>query len=503
MGSNNLIKNVISSLVLKIVSLIYGFIVPALIIKHYGSSINGLVSSITQFLSYIVLLEVGIGPVIKNALFKPLVEKNKDKIENILGTANHFFRQIAYIFIAYIVVLCIVYPFVINKEYSNFYIISLILTISISRFAEYFLGMTYKLFLQSDGKTYIIEYIYTITYIIDIIIIYILIKCNLSIQIIKLVCSLIYLIRPLFMKYYFDKKYQYKIKNKSNYNLDKKWDALSHHIAATIQENTDIIILTIFSSLNNVSIYSVYALVITGIRAIIYSFVSGLDAFFGKLMVHENNEVVVKKFQSYNFIYYTISTILLACTMILIIPFINVYTLNIHDANYIYPLFGYILVFAEFNFIIRYPYSTITFAKGHFKETRLVSIFEPIVNIILSVSLVAKFGLVGVAIGTFFSLLIRSIGFIVHTTKNILKINLLKSTSIIFVSGLELLTVLFIKIKFLNIDISSYLNWFIYAILVFVIVSIFIILLNCLLYRERSKEIYSMLLNKLKRKKQN
>ena len=73
--------------------MIYGLIIPILIIKYYGSNTNGLVSSITQFLSYIVLLEFGIGPVVKNALFKPLVEKNKKNIEDVLATAKHFFRN--------------------------------------------------------------------------------------------------------------------------------------------------------------------------------------------------------------------------------------------------------------------------------------------------------------------------------------------------------------------------------------------------------------------------
>ena len=285
MNSQNLLKNIMSSIILKIISLIYGFVIPILIIKTYGSEINGLVSSITNFLVYIVLLEAGIGPVVKNAFYKPLVEKNKDLIEKILGTSDRFFKKISYIFLIYIFILCIVYPLIVQDVYTKWYVISLILSISISRFSEYFIGMTYKMFLQSDGKNYVIDYIYAFTYVLDIIIIYLLISNNTSIQIIKLVCSLIYLIRPFFMKRYFDKHYIYKIDKKSKFPLEKKWDALFHHIAATVQDNIDVIVLTLFSTLSNVSIYSVYFLVTSGIRAIIYSFVNGLDAFFGKMMI--------------------------------------------------------------------------------------------------------------------------------------------------------------------------------------------------------------------------
>ena len=132
MKSESLFKNIISSLILQIVSLIYGFIVPILIIKFYGSETNGLISSITKFLSYIVLLEVGIGPVVKNALFKPLVEKDKNKVESILGTANRFFKFIAKAFIIYVLILCVIYPFIVQEKYSQWYVISLILAISLA-----------------------------------------------------------------------------------------------------------------------------------------------------------------------------------------------------------------------------------------------------------------------------------------------------------------------------------------------------------------------------------
>lgn len=489
MNSKSLFKNIVSSLILQFITLIYGFIVPILIIRHFGSETNGLVSSITKFLSYIVLLEVGIGPVVKNALFKPIVEKNKKEIEEILGTANRFFRFIAYAFIIYILILCVIYPFVVHDKYSYWYVVSLVLAISISRLSEYFIGMTYKLFLQSDGKNYIIDLIYIVTYIIDIIVIYVLITTNHSIQFIKLICSLIYLTRPILMKLYFTKKYNYNINYKSKYVLTKKWNALSHHIASTVQDNTDIIILTLFSTLTSVSIYSIYSLVITGIRSIIYALINGLDAFFGKMMVKETDDVVRSKFENYTFLFYTTSTILLACTIMLIVPFVQVYTKNITDADYVYPLFAYIMIFAEFNFIIRYPYSTITFAKGHFKETCWFSILEPVVNVILSIIFVKAYGLVGVAIGTLISMLIRSLGFIIYASKNILKMNLFKNLKIIILSFLELILILFVKVKFLNISVDNYLSWFILAVCSFIGVFIFIILINSLFYRTKIKSI--------------
>lgn len=496
MNKNRIIKNIASSLVVKIVAIIYGFIIPILIIKTFGSEVNGLVSSITQFIAYISLLEAGIGPIIKNALFKPIVEKKYDNIEQILGASNKFFKKIAYILIAYIVILCFAYPYL-NKQFSTVYTISLIVIISISQFSEYFLGMTYKLFLQADQKNYVVDYVNTFGYITNTIIIIILIKLNCNIQLVKLVSSIIFVTKPIILKLYFDRNYGFKICKKTDYKFDKQWDGLAHHIAASTQSNVDITVLTIFDNLKNISVYSIYALVISGIRAIIVSLTNGIDAFFGKKMVTENEENINSQFSIYTFFFYTLSTILIICTLFLIIPFVSIYTRNITDVNYIQPVFAYILVFSEFNYIIRYPYSTIVYAKGHFKETRNFSIIEPIINIVLSVILVFKFGLIGVALGTFISMLIRSFGFIVYASRKILKVKLTSTFKIIIISYIEIIIFFVVHLKIGIIKVNNYVEWLVLSIIIFIVTSILITTINCILNKEISKKIF----NKIRSKK--
>ena len=99
MRSKKALFNVTTNLLLQIVVVIYGFIVPKIIISEFGSSVNGLISSITQFLGYIVLLESGFGPVVKAVLYKPIAKKDKVEIASIFKASNKFFRKIALIFI--------------------------------------------------------------------------------------------------------------------------------------------------------------------------------------------------------------------------------------------------------------------------------------------------------------------------------------------------------------------------------------------------------------------
>lgn len=476
-----ILKNIFSGLLSQLATIIYGFIVPILIIREYGSSTNGLVSSIAQFIAYINLLQLGIGPVIKKSLFEPIAKNDKEKIGDILGASNLFFRRIAYFLIIYIVVLCFIFPFI-NNEFSKVYSISLIIIISFGTFFEYFLGMTYKLFLTSDQKNYIVDYINIFGYVISLILIYVLISTNNSIQSVKLVGALVFLVKPLLMKKYFDKHYYIKINKKTNYSFKDKWSGFAHHIAATIQSNTDVVVLTIFSNLTNVSIYAMYNLIVTSINNIIVSLTNGIDGFFGKSLV-QNESSINDNFNIYNFFFYTIMVILVGCTLVLITPFISIYTSSIPDADYVKWSFGYILVLAEFNYAIRYPYATLVYSKGHFRQTTKYAIIEPIVNIIASIILVNKYGLIGVALGTLISMPIRSFGFIFYAIKHILNESFIKHFKVILISYSEIYIIFLLRYKLLFFETKDFLHWSLLAFIIFIIISVSVLLINFVILR--------------------
>lgn len=492
MRSKKAIYNIISNLMLQFVVVIYGFIVPQIIIGNFGSNVNGLISSITQFLAYITLLESGFGPVVKATLYQPIAEKDNKTIKNILKASENFFRTIAGIFIVYIIVLTIIYPILVRNEFSNVYTISLILIIAISTFAEYFFGMTYRLYLQAEQKTYIISIIQVLTYILSTITIVILAKLNASIQIIKLVSSMIFVLRPLLQNYYVRKKYNMNLKDaEGNYKIKQKWDGLAQHVAAVIHNNTDITILTFFCSLTEVSVYSVYYLVVAGIRKIIEAFSSGIDASWGDMIAKKEYENLNEKFDLYEVLYFIVCTIVFASAIVLIVPFVSVYTRDINDANYIRYTFGYLIVISEFIWAIRLPYSSIILAAGHFKETRIGAWIEAISNIVISSVLVFKFGIIGVTIGTIVAMIIRTIEFIYHTNKYVLKRNIFESIKKVFLIVIETI-IIFILFKITpQIENTSYVTWSINAIIVSIEAFIVTVLLNIMMYKKDMKKIFN------------
>ncbi len=504
MRSRKAIFNIGSGLLLQIIVVLYGFIVPKIIIETFGSNVNGLVSSITQFLAYITLLESGFGAVVKSSLYEPISKKNYFEITNILKSSEKFFRLVAYFFIIYIIILCFVYPILVNESFGWIFTVSLIIIIGLSTFAEYFFGMTYKLYLQAQQKTYIISIVQMLTYIISIISIILLARMGISIQIIKLVSGCIFILRPLFLNYYVKKKYNINLENANNeYKLKQKWDGLAQHIAAVIHSNTDITILTIFSNLVEVSVYSVYFLVVSGIKALIQTFTNGIDATFGDMIAKKEKDNLNKKFSIYEVLYNTIITIAFSCTIVLIIPFVSVYTKGITDVNYIRYTFGILIVISEYIWAIRLPYSSMTLAAGHFKETRVGAWVECLSNIVISVILVWKYGIVGVTIGTIVAMTIRTVEFIYHSNKYILDRSIWNSIKKIILIIIETLLIVFVCKYLPYVDNINYLNWIVNALMVFGVACLVTLTMNIFVFKNEYKNMLIILDNILKRKRKN
>ena len=473
MRSKKAIYNIVSNLFLQAVVVIYGFIVPKIIISHFGSDVNGLIASVTHFLAYIALLESGFGPVVKATLYKPIAKKDSNAIAGILRTSEKFFRRIALIFILYIIVLCFIFPLIVNAGFDTFFTVSLVVIIGISTFAEYYFGMAYRLFLQAEQKTYVVSIIQIVTYILSAIAVVILAITGTNVLVIKLVSGLIFVLRPLIQNYYVKKKYNLRLEDApSNYPIKQKWDGLAQHIAAVIHSNTDIVVLTIFTTLAEVSVYSVYYLVVSGIKKLVQSLITGLDASFGDMIAKKEDDNLRRKFSIYELIFMLIITVIFACTIILITPFIQVYTSGVVDANYIRPEFGCLLVISEFIWAIRTPYNSITLAAGHFKETRKGAWAEAIINIVISVVLVFHYGLIGVAIGTIVAMAVRTAEFVYHANKYVLKRSIWESLGKILVA-IVATAISVIIVYFINLSSpDSYAMWIINALITLVISSI-------------------------------
>lgn len=499
--------NTAFSLIEEVIAIICGFILPRLILSAFGSTYNGLTTSITQFLSCAVLLRSGIGGATRAALYKPLAEKNQDDLNSIVRATDIFMKKIGLLLAGLIVAFSVVYPFFVLDEFEWFFTFSLFLIIGLSTFAESFFGITYLIVLQADQRLWISALMKSICYIINIVIATLLIYGGASIHMVKLGSAIIYVAYPIVLGLYVRKHYHIKRNVKSNNEaISQRWDAFWQQVAIFVMNNTDVIILTIFTNMLTVSVYSVYNLVVNGLRKGLYTFLNGIEAAFGNMIAKGETELLKHNLAVMETIIYGMSTVVFSCAAALIIDFIRIYTAGIHDVDYIQPSFAFVIIVASFFNCVRLPYQLVVQAAGHYKQTKNGAIIEPIINIVVSVVFVFNFGLIGVAVGTLAATVFRTIQYSTYVSKNIVK----RSYSVTFIRCLTSLLVgvtVFFAVQLMNLPIADgYLTWIFHAFIVLALSIVLTLLANFVFFRKElvltAKKIKGLFTRKKRQKPQ-
>jgi len=478
--------NTVTSLINQIVTLICGFILPRYILTCFGSEQNGLVSSIGQFLGLISLCELGVGAVVQSTLYKPLAHEDEGTVSRVMVSANRFFNKIGVIMAIYVAVLLVTYPFIYLDSFGYMSTALLIVAMAITYFAQYFFGIKNQILLNADQRSYVGLILQSGTTVLNTALSIWIMSMGASIQKVKLVTSLVFLFRPLGLSLYVKKNYKIDYKMKLDGEpIKQKWNGLSQHIAAVVLGNTDTVVLTLCSTLANVSIYNVYFTVVNGVKQLVMSATTGIQAMFGNMLAKNEREELDRSFGTVEWILHTSTVLIFTVTGLLIIPFVRIYTDGITDADYIVPLFAALIVSATGAYCIRLPYSMIVLAAGNYKETQTGAIIEMALNIVISVAAVFRFGLIGVAIGTLVSMSYRTVYYAVYLKKNIINRDLKHFIKHLAVDALTVAAIILFAHRF-NLSEVSYLAWFFLAVKVFAVALAVTFLINLLCYKRET-----------------
>ncbi len=483
--------NIATSLLGQFVTLICGLIVPGLMIRSFGSEVYGATASIAQFLSYITLLEGGIGGVARAALYKPLADNDILSISRVRNEIQRFFRVVGYIFIAYVLVIACSFQAISNTEVldwsTTFF---LVLVISISTFGQYFIGISNSVLLQAAQKTYITQILNSLTLILNTVCVVVLVKLNCSIITVKLVSACIFILRPIFLWLYVKKCYKpVPCKKTKEVYLKQKWTGLGQHLAFYLHSHTDIAILTIFADLKAVAIYSVYYMVVSNMQNVCVSFSTGMEALFGDMLAKKEHEKLHKTFSYYETLISVVSVTLFSVCAVLIVPFIRIYTAGIADTNYIQPLFSVLMIVSAVLYCLRTPYHSVVVAAGHFKQTSWAAYGEAAINIVLSLLLVHWLGLSGVIIATVTATAFRFVFYVIYLSRNIIRRSIWLFVKRMCVNGVAFFAV-FIAGSFAvtKLEIDNYLHWAMGGVIVTAIAVVIVILLNIIVYGSDLKQ---------------
>ena len=484
MRSKGVAKNLVIGIFYQMITVVCGLILPRIILVHFGSEYNGITAAITQFLAVIELLKGGIGGVTKAALYKPLSEHDNHMISVIIKTTGTYMRKVTSVFVLFILAFAAGYPLILRSSFSWFFVFTLILIIGIGTVMQYYFGITYQLLLMADQKTYVVYIIQIISTLLNTLMVVVIVRYTKSIHLVKLVSASAYCLIPLLLTMYCRSHYEIdKTVEENNDLIGQRWDAFGQEVARFINTNTDAMVISVIIGLNEVSVYSVYNAVIGGLRRILVVFFHGFEAAFGDMYARGEKELMEKSLRAYEVILFSISSVLFATTMVMFLPYVELYTKGVNDTQYLLPAFAAVMVLTGVFDGFKMPYESIIWAAGMFKESKKASYIEAIINIVISITLTFKIGILGVAIGTAVTYLYKATWDAIFLSKNIIPRSIYWYFGHVATTLAVLPPVYMISTMYMGAWKHTVTGWIMLALLTFVISGVLRLIVNFVFYR--------------------
>ncbi|HEY9059397.1 MAG TPA: hypothetical protein VIO64_02665 [Pseudobacteroides sp.] len=456
--------NSISTAFYQIIVMIAGLIIPRVMLMFYGSEINGLVSSINQFVVYFNLVEAGLSGAAIYALYKPLAENDHKAINGVVAAAKKFYIQSGYIFISLTIGLAIIYPVMVkSNKISQIDIALLVLIFGINGALEFFTLAKYRVLLTADQKTYVISAASIVYIIVNTIIVVVMAIMGINIVVQRFVALLSIFLRSFILMIYVKRKYRYLLFNETpNFQcLDKRWDALYLQILGAVQTGAPVVILTIMANdLKIVSVYSIYFMVAASLNGLLSIFVNGVSASFGDVIAKGEKATLQKTYGEFEFLYYGLLSIFYSVAFVTIIPFIKIYTSGIKDINYNLPVIGFLFVLNGLLYNIKTPQGMLVIASGMFKETRMQSTIQALIIVIVGLVLTPVLGIYGVLSASILSNLYRVIDLVIYIPRKLTNLPV-KSTVYRIIRIFLSVDLIILPFVVINYYISNYLTWFV------------------------------------------
>lgn len=460
--SKKFFYNTLFMALLQLVNIPAALIVPRIMLLFYGSEINGLVSSIYQVINYFTLVEAGLSAAAIYALYKPLAEGDNKRIGEIVSASRRFYMQAGWGFTALTAVLAILYPLYIRTpEVSFLETVLLVFVLGANNFLDFFTLAKYRVLLTADQKTYVIS-IATITQIVaQTALIAALAACGASVLIARAAAILALLLRSLILYVYCRRRYP----NLNYYEkpdmgaLDRRWDAMFLQVLGVIHQGATVLLLTVFSrDLSLVSVFSVFNIVVMGLNSVLGIFNSGLAASFGDIIVRGEKDTLRRAYREFEGGFYMVISFIFAVSFVMILPFVDIYTANVFDADYHRPLVGFLAVLSTYCYHLHTPQGMMVISAGMYRETRFRALTQGLIALLGGAALVIPFGLEGILFASVASNFYRDVDLWIFSARRITGVRV-RDTLIAVLRSVASVALSVLPFCFVTVAPTSWLGW--------------------------------------------
>lgn len=484
--TRNSIKNSTWGLIVQVVILFINFIVRKIFIYFLGIEYLGINGLFVNLLTMLSFAELGIGTAIVYSMYKPIAQNDNEKIKSLMKLYKKSYKIIG----AVIAILgIIILPFLqyIIKDNSNIKDLNIIYTLFLFNTVMSYFYVYKKSLLIADQRSYICNkinmYFSIIKGICQIFILYFT-RSYIFYMIIQVILTIL---ENVVISFVADKLYPFlkekeivKLKKSELNDIFKNIKSLVvYKFGHIVLDGTDNIIISSFLGIQYVGILSNYTMIIYAISSLLSQLINSLTASVGNLVATESKarqEDVFNNITFLTFILYGISSI---CIYALINPFIRLWL----GSEFL--LSNYITLVLVSNYYINGILSASWIyrgTKGLFVYGKYRPLISAIINIVLSIILLKYIGLLGVLLGTLITRVITNLWFdpwIIYKfgfQKSVWRYykKIVVYTLITFIIGL-------ISFQITNyINIVSYIQWLMTAILCMIIcgLTIYVIFRN-------------------------
>lgn len=399
-------KNMITAVSSNVLTIIVGLVAQAVFIKILGSEYLGLNGLFSNVISMLGIVELGMGSAIIYNMYKPIAEEDHGKIKSLMQFYKKSYRIITLIISIIGIMIIPFIKYIVDIESVtvgiNVYLVYILFLLE--TICSYILSYKRSM-LYADQKEYITNIIHmgytilvntmqlTFLYFTHDYYLYLIIKVMMR------------LVENIVISSYVNRRYSYlldnnvtKLDSKTEKDIFQKIKALFFHkIGTFIVSGTDNIIISKYLGLVTVGLYSNYYMIINAVQTVINHIIQATRASVGNLLVTESKTKQFDIFNKIRFVNFWISCFSSICIFVIMDSFITIWI------GYKFVLPTKVLLVLVINFFIvssRSTYGAFKEAAGIFYEDRFVPIIESLLNIVLSIIFVKKFGLMGVFMGT-------------------------------------------------------------------------------------------------------
>lgn len=413
-------KNIIANVFAQFVTLALGIIIPRLVLINLGSESNGLLNSISTVLTYVALLEAGVGTASLVALYTPVALNDKQRINAILSATDVFYKRSGRWYFIAVVIMTAVFPMTIKSTLPAWQIMAVTFLSGMPGVISYYFQGKYQILLRAEGKNYVLTNLTTLIHTATSIAKIVLLVCGCGIVMLQCMYMAFNLLQVLLVMLYIKKNYAWiDLHVKPDFSaISQSKNALVHQVSGLIFSNTDTLILTYCCGLSVVSVYSMYTMLFGIIATAITNF-SGANFILGQ-SYNTDKQRFIRLLDVYEIFNMVLTFSLFCIANIFILPFMRLYTSGVSDTNYVDTILPYLFIATYLLSNGRNSSSQVISCAGQFRETQWRSILESVINVVVSLVCVFRFGIYGVLIGTIAALLYRTNDMIIYANKKIL-----------------------------------------------------------------------------------